>query len=69
MNKKIEVDLNEVKRVYKLMEEINDFFHQPMNFKNVEKFAKEKYKEINSVYYDVIWGWLPKDIQNEITNS
>lgn len=69
MGRKIEIDLKDILRIYKLLEEINDFFHQPMNFKDVDKFAQENYKEISAIYYDVIWNWLPEDIKEDITDE
>ena len=56
-------------RVFKLMEEINHFFHQPMHYENpedVEKFATENYDEIRIAYYDILWNWLPKEEKRRI---
>ncbi len=51
------------------MEEINHFFHQPMHFENpedVEKFAVENYREIHSVFYKIMWNWLPEEEKRRI---
>lgn len=48
MAKKITIDLDEALRVFYLVEEMQSFFHQPMNFPNVETFAKKNYPEIKA---------------------
>ncbi len=63
---KIQINLEEAVRVFKLMEEINAFFHQRENYNDVYKFGDEYYGEIREVYYDVIWNWFPSAIQKEI---
>ncbi len=65
MAEKIAVDTDEVKRVFLLMEKVNEFFHQPENFEDVGEFANSNYKEIREVYYEIIWNWLPEDLKRE----
>ncbi len=67
--RKIEISLEDAQRVYRLMEEMNDFFHQPEKYNETEKFAKKNYEEIRSLYYDVVWNWLPQDIKDDITEK
>lgn len=70
MRTKIETD--EIIRVYRLLEALNDFFHQPLNFENKEtvmRFAQKNYPEIRELYYDTIWEWLPEDVRNKITDA
>jgi hypothetical protein len=69
MTDKVEVNLDEVKRVYKMVEDMHNFFHQPMNFPMVDEFAKEHYKELKDIYYDVMWDWLPEKVQREFEES
>jgi hypothetical protein len=67
--KYVNIDINEIKRVFFLIEKINDVFHQEENFmdqKLMKKFANENYSEIHELYYKIIWNWLPKDVQEEI---
>jgi hypothetical protein len=59
------LDLDEVKRVFDLMEEMNRFFHDPTNYSHVEEFAQKFYPEIRYIYYDILWDWLPEEIQRE----
>ncbi len=58
----------DLKRLYSLLEELNDFFHQPENFKNldnIERFAIQIYPEIKEMYYNTVWSWLPQELQDE----
>lgn len=64
MGKKIDVSVDEVERVFELLEKINSVFHQPMKYEDVEymkNFAQNNYKEIHDLYYNVVWQWLPED--------
>ena len=72
MTRKVEVNVEEIRRVFLLLEEINSLFHQPMKYQDSEyitKFAELKYSEIKELYYNTVWDWLPSDIQEEIENS
>jgi len=72
MSVKIEIELDEARRVLDLLEKVNDLFHQPMKFKDtaqVESFANENYQEIKSLYYDVAWDWMPEDVKEDIQNQ
>lgn len=72
MSIKIEVDVDEVRRVFSLLEEVNSLFHQPLKHKDINlvvNFAENNYPEIKELYYDLVWNWLPKDVQEEIENS
>ena len=65
----IEIDLEEAKEVFFLLERLQGFLHQPMNFDSSEKiqdFASSIYPEIADAYYKKVWNWLPKDVQKEI---
>lgn len=66
MISKVEVDVEEIKRVYLLIEKFNEFLHQPANFSKVDSFAKDIYPELREVYYRVMWEWLPNDLKDEI---
>jgi hypothetical protein len=61
MAEKVLVDVDEIKRVFEAIEKIHDFLHQPLNHVDIESFAKRNYPEINDVYYNVVWSWLPSD--------
>lgn len=55
-------------RLRNLLEKLNDFLHQPLNFEdkeNVIKFAKDAYPEINYFYYDLIPKLLPSKHSEE----
>lgn len=59
MIEKVNVSVDEVKRVYGLLEELNSFFHEPMNFKNPKDtaaFATTNYQEIKELYSQVVWN-------------
>lgn len=66
---KIEITLAEAREVFDLLERLNCFFHQPSNYDNledIEKFADESYPQIHRLYYDVVWNWLPEEVQKEV---
>ncbi|WP_417683389.1 hypothetical protein [Pseudidiomarina aquimaris] len=72
MLRNIEVKLDEVKRVYKMMEQLHDLLHQPEKYRNrdvMESFVQEHYAELSELYYEIVWEWLPQDIQDEITDE
>ena len=71
----VEISLDEVKRLFLLLEELNAFFHQPMHYPDVEAVKtflgnqeRGAYKDIHDMYYNVVWNWLPSDVQEEIHN-
>ena len=65
MPEKAEVDLSDVKKLYSLMEKLNEFFHQPDHYQDagtVYKFMEGgAYKEIAHAYYHILWNWLPQE--------
>jgi hypothetical protein len=68
MSRKVELELDEVKEVFLLLEEMNAFFHQPMHFDDspqTEEFAGRIYPELHRLFYKVTWNWLPPDVQKE----
>ena len=68
MTKNIEVPLDEVQRVYEMLEKLNGFFHQPLNFeepKATYKWALDHYDTIHDLYYNVVWNWLPEDVRGK----
>ncbi|MDE2421209.1 MAG: hypothetical protein KGO49_08550 [Gammaproteobacteria bacterium] len=68
MTDTVVVKLDDIKRVFLLVEQMHDFFHQPMNFSNVHGFAEVNYNEIRAVYYDVLWEWFPGHVKDELKN-
>jgi hypothetical protein len=67
---KLTIDLDEAIRVFRLLEKANQLFHQPMAYKDVEtvaKFSDENYQEIKALYYNVVWDWLPEEVQASIS--
>ncbi len=72
MNRKIDVDVDEAIRIFSLLEKLNSLFHQPSKYgdaNRVSEFAEINYPEIKELYYQVVWKWLPKDVQEEIENQ
>ncbi len=73
MSDKIEVKLDEVKQVFSHLEDLNQFFHQPMNYEtieNVENFLQNGgYEKIRTMYYDIVWNWLPPEVQHEMEDD
>lgn len=69
MTNKVEVKLDELKRVFNIVEEVHDLLHQPEKYKDtdvMDSFVQEHYAELHAVYYDILWNWLPQDVQTEI---
>jgi hypothetical protein len=69
MPKIVTVDLDEVRQVFDFLEEAHDLLHQPLKYKDasvVEKFAEQHYEKVKRLYYEVVWSWLPPDVQQEI---
>ena len=59
-------------RLYRLMEKLNWFLHQEMDYRNrdiAEKTARECYPEIRDFTYDILWNDLPKEVQDQLTNE
>jgi hypothetical protein len=65
MNQKITVDLIEARRVFELIERLHQFLHDPSNYGECNEFAHQIYPEVRDIYYDVIWGWFPRETQRE----
>lgn len=66
MSREVTIKLEEVRRVYDLIQKIHYFFHQPMHYPDVEKFATEHYSEMKEVYYKIVFEWLPEDVKAEV---
>ncbi|ADZ92704.1 hypothetical protein [Marinomonas mediterranea] len=72
MDLKVDVSVDEVKRVFDLLEKLNSLFHQPMKYEDSElviAFAEANYKEISTLYYNVVWEWLPESVKAEIEDG
>ena len=62
----------EVRRVYELLEKLQELFHQPLYYEDpgrVRKFAEANYGEIRELYYNVVWEWLPEDLRKELADD
>lgn len=69
MDREIKIRLDEIKKVYLLLEDLNDFFHQEKNYSNVKEFADQNYERIHDCYYKTVWEWFPKDIQEKLQDE
>lgn len=72
MSQKIEVSVDEVKRVFELLGEVNALFHQPLKYEDpnvVRAFSENNNDEICELYYNVVWGWLPETMKAEIEDE
>lgn len=69
MSIKVEVSIEEIKRVYLLVERMNEFFHQPDNYNQIDSFSAQIYPELSEVYYNIIWEWLPEEVRKEIEDK
>jgi hypothetical protein len=70
--RELTVQLDEVKRLFLLLEEFNDFFHSPSHYRNQDEVIRfvegGAYDRIQEAYYRIVWKWLPPDVQEEIMN-
>jgi hypothetical protein len=70
MKEKVEISTAEVLRVYHLLEELNRFLHQPMHYDEhpavVDWLKNGVYEELSSMYYEIVWGWLPEEEKRKI---
>lgn len=65
----IKVDLEEARQVFILLERLQDFMHQPMNYDSQEKieaFVASLYPDVSDAYYEKVWNWLPMEVQREM---
>ena len=65
----VEVPISEVRELYALLEKLNATLHQPLSFEDpnyMRDFATKNYPALKSMYYDVVWNWLPPDVQEEL---
>jgi len=72
MSQNLDVPLDEVKRVFDLLDKVNSLFHQPMRYEDpdmVKAFADSNYKEIHELFYNVVWDWLPESVKVEIVDN
>ncbi len=59
----------DTERLKHLMERMNDFFHQPLNFEKKEEvmsFAMKIYPEIQYFYYDLIPRLLDSELSEDV---
>lgn len=72
MSDRIEVDAEEVLRVFRFLEDVHDLMHQPMYYRDperIERFVQDNYAEVKHLYYRVVWNWLPEHSRREIRDS
>jgi|SoiMetStandDraft_2_1073263.scaffolds.fasta_scaffold246260_2 hypothetical protein len=73
MKEKVVISTAEVLRVYRLLEELNRFLHQPMHYDEhpavVDWLKSGVYEELSSMYYEIVWGWPPKRRKGELRSS
>lgn len=68
----IKISPNQVRELFALMEEVQDLFHQPMYYENLEtvkKFADKHYQAIHKAYYKTLWDLLPQEDKDRISES
>ena len=70
---KIEIDPEEILRVYNLMGNLIEFFHQPMHYPDqqavLDFLNSGVYDEMSDVYYKLMWKWLPGSQRHSIENA
>lgn len=69
MSKDTKITATDIRRVYDLLEKIQDLFHQPLYYQHgarVTRFAEVNYDEIRDLYYNVVWEWLSEEVREQI---
>ena len=70
MTEKVEISTAEVLRIYRLLEDLNRFLHQPMHYDEhpavVDWLKGGVYAELSRMYYEIVWGWLPEEQKRSI---
>ena len=68
---KVEVSLKDLMHVHQMLSELNGFFHQPINYENIDDLSKflgnvdkGAYKELHNCLYTVMDRMLPKEIED-----
>ncbi|PAW76978.1 MAG: hypothetical protein B9S32_12805 [Verrucomicrobia bacterium Tous-C9LFEB] len=68
----VEIKVTEIRDVFECLEKLNDFLHQPENYRSpeqIERFMQSgAYQNLRHLYYDVVWQWLPPEVQREYEN-
>ena len=70
--KQTKITDKDIIRLFRLLEELNDLFHQPLKYEDIEyvkNFADKFYPEIKEFYYDIVWNWLPDYEKKEIESE
>ena len=72
----LQVNLKELLYIYKAVEELNRYFHQPGHFKKIEDLKKYlgdrnegAYAIISNIYYKIFENMLPSDIKDIVEND
>ena len=61
----------DLRDLYLLLEDLNDFFHQPDNYASAadtSDFATTNYPRIRQMYYETVWNVLPESLKQEFIN-
>jgi hypothetical protein len=72
MTVKVQVELEEVMRVFRFLEKAHELMHQPMTYRapgQVIRFIDENYPEVRALYYEVVWGWIPERTRADIEDG
>ena len=73
LKRRVEVDLDEIIELFLIIERLQQFFHQPLHYETLvqlNSFLGDRYSgayaEMHQAYYEILWNWLPPDIQRQI---
>lgn len=66
----VTIPLSEVKQIFSLLVEYQQFFHQPLHYdeqKDVMRFLRKgAYNRLHKAVYTTVQNWLPPDVLKEI---
>lgn len=72
MSRKIEVNLDDVLRLFLFLEDLNQFFHSPTHYRDpaavVAYVEGGMYDKLREMYYHLIPAWLPETVRSELEN-
>jgi hypothetical protein len=72
MGKTLLIEEDELVRVYKLIVELQPFFHQPLHYQkleDVDRSATYIYPKLREACYHTVWKCLPQDVQQRFIDG
>jgi hypothetical protein len=69
MSKNVELPIRDAILVYSAIEQIQQFFHNPDNYSEIDNFSDQIYPLIKHVYYEIFDNLFPEEIEELISEG